>query len=147
MNVLASFTMAQHVAQRMLRLLLLCFPMGARSCSTQPWSPGLCWGGRGAGAQQQLLLRVWTCVRGAKGERNCKELPGPEAVVISMSLPSFPSATQFSGCCCGGKGEKEGEVFWAGNGVDWHSLGRVREGYSGCARRRKAGKGLGQVLV
>lgn len=35
-NMLASFTVAQHVSHRMLRLLPLCFPMGTRSCKTQP---------------------------------------------------------------------------------------------------------------
>lgn len=67
MNVLSSFTRAQHIAPGMPLPFLLCFPMGTAlqtaqhslgaSCSTCP-NTGHCQGERGAGVQHQLLLPV-----------------------------------------------------------------------------------------
>jgi len=117
MNVLVPFTVAQHVARRMLLPSLLCFAVGTAlqavkgsqggSCSTCP-----AWGAAGVGEARgsglsgcSLCAHVCTLGQPARGERARVPSVSSSGYLCASSFPSFPStAAEFRGCCCEGAG-------------------------------------------
>lgn len=151
MNVLAPFTVMQHIAHGMLLPLLLCFPTGAAlqaakrspgaSCSACP-STGCCWAGRGAGIRRQLLLPVCTLGHGIKGERARAAWPGSSGYLCASFFPSSSSSSSFAaefrgGCCARRRVKKEGEVFSA-------ARGEVGTRWDGWEREAQGGEGGGE---